>query len=108
MITYHFQNDEETFDAMTELTLRVNPTKRAMVAQQEKIKSAYADAGVISWEKDYQGKEIPNTGSFGWKMVFEYKDGTFFACEGFTGDGSHLPDKFDSVDKVLLEIANCD
>lgn len=38
MITYHFQNDEETFDAMTELTLRVNPTKRAMVAQQEKIK----------------------------------------------------------------------
>ena len=48
MITYHFQNDEETFDAMTELTLRVNPTKRAMVAQQEKIKSAYADAGVIS------------------------------------------------------------
>lgn len=58
--------------------------------------------------KDYQGKEIPNTGSFGWKMVFEYKDGTFFACEGFTGDGSHLPDKFDSVDKVLLEIANSD
>lgn len=41
-------------------------------------------------------------------MVFEYKDGTFFACEGFTGDGSHLPDKFDSVDKVLLEIANSD
>ena len=31
-----------------------------------------------------------------------------FACEGFTGDGSHLPDKFDSVDKVLLEIANSD
>ncbi len=34
MITYHFQNDEETFDAMTELTLRVNPTKRAMVAER--------------------------------------------------------------------------
>lgn len=38
-------------------------------------------------KKDYQGEELPNTGSFGWKMVVEYKDGTFFACEGFTGDG---------------------
>lgn len=26
MITYNFQNDEETFDALIELTLNVNPT----------------------------------------------------------------------------------
>ena len=61
--------------------------------------------GISEWSSYYEGKEESSTGSFRWKIVFAYMDGTVAAYGGYTGDMSNLPPNFTEVEKELLSIA---
>ena len=61
---------------------------------------------VFQWDANYEGKEQDTTGSLRWKLVFEFKNGSYRSFGGYTKDMSHLPDNFREVNDLIKEIVH--
>lgn len=75
-------------------------------AQAEEIAELIIAANVEFWDHHYEGKETPTTGSLSWKIVLLLEDGESCIYDGYTGDGSHLPDSFDILANGLEIVMN--
>ena len=70
-------------------------------AQAEELKQLPGRWGIPAWDVHTEGKEAPNTGNYGWKLIFELSNGEYAVYDGFTGDMSHLPEHFEEVRDTL-------
>ncbi len=61
---------------------------------------------VFQWNANYEGEEKETTGSLRWKLVFEFKNGSYRSFSGYTRDMSHLPDNFWEVNDLIKEIVH--
>lgn len=49
---------------------------------------------VSTWERHTEGDEDESTGNFRWRLVLQTVSGEYCAYDGYTGDGSNLPEHF--------------
>ena len=73
-------------------------------AQAEELKQLPGRWGIPAWDVHTEGKEAPNTGNYGWKLIFELSNGEYAVYDGFTGDMSHLPKHFAEVRDTLYSV----
>lgn len=62
--------------------------------QSVQLKELLREYKIYSWERHTQGEEERSTGSFGWKLVVRTVGGEYCTYDGYTQDGTHLPDSF--------------
>ena len=81
----------------------VNTAEKSGLSDEKRDALAHVvrDYEVFLWDHDVRGEEPETTGSLAWKIVFLVEDGGYCVYEGFTSDGSHLPDHFNEVMDLL-------
>lgn len=70
----------------------------------EKLKALPDKWNLFSWDSHTEGEEVPSTGNFDWKLVFELEDGSCAVYDGYTRDSSHLPDHFTEFETELIDL----
>ena len=59
---------------------------------------------ISSWKQRTEGKELPSTGNYAWRLSFQLTNGEFAVYSGYTQDMTNLPEHFENVRDELQSI----
>ncbi len=83
-----------------------NVKPRPLTTQQSaQLRELLEDCKVFDWERHTEGEEEESTGSFSWKLVLQTSNGEYCTYDGYTCDGSNLPDTFNDFLSGIQHIA---
>lgn len=62
--------------------------------QSDQLRELPKVCKIFEWDRHTEGDEEESTGNFKWELVFQIASGDYCTYDGYTQDGSNLPDTF--------------
>ena len=82
-------------------------TPYELTKEQAESLSDITDRNKVStWESVTNGGDDNTTGSYGWKLVFQDTEGTYYVYSGYTPDSGTLPETYSALAGELKSILN--
>ncbi len=70
----------------------------------EDLSAVVDEYNIYDWNTENLSRKLGSTGSYGWKLVFVAEDEHKYVYEGFTQDGSAIPDGYTELSNKLIDI----